>query len=52
MRFQHVSRIHTHKFVLNSMTFQGLQKDSLMVFKGYKIMKNTDLQVKILLQKC
>ena len=45
-------RVHTHKFVLNSRTFQRNQKDSLMVFKGYKFMKNTDLQVKILLQKC
>ena len=33
----------------NLRTFQGLLKDSPMVFK---VMKNTDLQVKILLQKC
>ena len=31
---------------------QGLLKDSLTVFKDYKFMKNTDLSVKILLQKC
>ena len=36
-------RIHTDKFVQNSRTFQGLQKDFHMV---YKFMKNTDLQGK------
>ena len=31
----------------NSRTFQGLIKDSPMVFKDYKLMKNTDLHVVI-----
>ena len=32
--------------------FQILLKDSPTVFKDYKLMKNTDLNVEILLQKC
>ena len=32
--------------------FKDFKKTLLQVFKGYKIMKNTDLQIKILLQKC
>ena len=32
----------------NSRTFQRLLKDSPSVFKDYKIMKNTDLHIKIL----
>ena len=43
-------RVHTHKFVLNSRTFHGLLNPLFMVFKDYKFMKNTDLQVTILLQ--
>ena len=31
---------------------QGLLKASQTVFKDLKLMKNTDLSVKILLQKC
>ena len=37
---------------LNSSPFQGLLKASPTVFKGLKLMKNTDLSVKIILQKC
>ena len=33
-------------------TIHGLLKDSPTVFKEYRFMKNTDLSVKILLQKC
>ena len=32
---------------INSRTFQGLLKASPTVFKGLKLMKNTDLSVKI-----
>ena len=38
------------EFEINSRTYQGLLKDSLTVFKDYKLY--TDLSVKILLQKC
>ena len=31
--------------------FQGLLKDSPVLFKDYKFMKNTDVHFKILLQK-
>ena len=31
---------------------QGLRKASPTIFKDLKLMKNTDLSVKILLQKC
>ena len=41
-------RVHTVKFEFNSRTFKGLLK----VFKDYKFMKNTDLSIKFLLQKC
>ena len=34
------------------MTFQGLLKASPTAFKDLKLMKNTDLSVKILLHKC
>ena len=34
------------------MTFQGLLKDFPTVFMDWKLKKNTDLQVKILLLKC
>ena len=34
---QAVNRVHTHKFVLNSRTFQGFQKDSLMDFQGLQV---------------
>ena len=34
------------------MTFQGLLNDFLTVFMAWKLMKNTDLFVKILLWKC
>ena len=47
-----VYRVHTGKYKYNSRTFQGLLKASPTVFKGIKLMKNTDLSVKILLQKC
>ena len=37
----------------NSRTFQGLLKDFPTVFEDIKkLMKNTDLHVKILLRKC
>ena len=36
----------------NSRTFQGLLKDFSTVFKDWKLKKNTDLHVKILLLKC
>ena len=45
-------RVHTGKYELNSRTFQGLLKASPTVFKDLKLMKNTDISLKILLQKC
>ena len=41
-------RVHTGKFEYNSRT----SKDYPTVFKDKKFMKNPDLSVKILLQKC
>ena len=38
--------------MLISRTLQGLLKDSPMVFKDYKFMKNTDFYVLILILKC
>ena len=46
------TRVHTGKYEQISRTFQGLLKASPTVFKDSKLMKNTDLSVKILLQKC
>ena len=40
------------RFIQTSMTFQRLLKDIPPVFKDWKLMKNTDLHVKILLRKC
>ena len=37
---------------VNSRTFQGLLKDSSIVFKDYTFIKNTDLQVIIQFPKC
>ena len=37
---------------VNSRTFQGLLKDFSTVFKDCKLMKNTDLHVKIQFLKC
>ena len=40
-------------FIQASMSkIQGLLEDPPTVFKDYKLMKNTDLNVEILLQKC
>ena len=38
--------------IKNSRTFQGFLKAFPTVFKGYKLMKNTDLHFKIQLHKC
>ena len=45
-------RVHTGKIVQNSRSFQGLLEDFPTVFKDWKLKKNTDLHVKILLLKC
>ena len=45
-------RVHIGKYEYNTRTFQGLLKASPTVFKDLKLMKNTDLNVKNLLQKC
>ena len=47
-----LQRGRTGEYEYNSRTFQGLQKASPIVFKDLKLIKNTDLSVKILLQKC
>ena len=44
-------RVYTGNFVLISRTFQGLLKDSTMVFKN-KLMKNTDIHFDIFLPRC
>ena len=41
------SRAHTGKYESNSRSFQGLLKASPTVFKGFKLLKNTDLSVKM-----
>ena len=48
----YLNRVHSVKFVYISRTFQGLLIDFSTVFKDWKLMKNTDLHVKILLLKC
>ena len=45
-------RVRTGKYEQNSRTFQGLLKASPTVFKDLMLMKNTDLSVRSLLQKC
>ena len=43
---------HTGFIQASTSKIQGLLKASLTVYKDLKLMKNTDLSIKIILQKC